>query len=187
MNEMNKFPNSFEATQFSPLLSEEEIQSIVDKMAYAISKKYENDELIILSVLKGSPVFLSDLVRKIKNVNIQLDFIRLDAIGRSRDSLGTIKICKDITVNIRDKNILLVKEVIDSGNSISFIKKHLELNSPKSMEIITLLDKPYKRNISIKANYIGKQIKDEFVIGYGMDLDQYGRNLKEIYQLNYAN
>lgn len=187
MNELNKFSSDFIADQFSLFLSEKEIMALVEAMAHTISKKYAQQELVIIGVLKGSQSFLADLVRHIKNVKITLDFVKLGAVGRREDHLGTITLNKDIDLDIREKNVLIVKEIIDTGRAIYFLKNHLEQSEPKSIEILTLLDKPYQRVVPISPEYIGKQVDENFLIGYGMDLDQFGRNFSNIYTLNYRN
>jgi hypoxanthine phosphoribosyltransferase len=187
MNEYGKFPNSFVSDQFVPYIQESEIQTIVKSLAHTLSQKYQGQDLILVSVLKGSNIFLSDLVKNIKNVKVYIDFVSLAAIGRSKESSGCIIIKKDIQTNILDKNILIVEEVIDTGRALHFLKNRLQQGSPRNIEIITLFDKPYKRAVPIKADYIGKQIDDQFIVGYGLDLDEYGRNFCDIYYLKYPN
>jgi hypoxanthine phosphoribosyltransferase len=187
MNEYGKFPNSFVSDQFVPYIQESEIQTIVKSLAHTLSQKYQGQDLILVSVLKGSNIFLSDLVKNIKNVKVYIDFVSLAAIGRSKESSGSIIIKKDIQTNILDKNILIVEEVIDTGRALHFLKNRLLQGNPRNIEIITLFDKPYKRAVPIKADYIGKQIDDQFIVGYGLDLDEYGRNFRDIYYLKYPN
>lgn len=187
MSEFTKFPNTFVSDQFVPYIKEKEIQTIIKSLAHTIDQKYKGEELILVSVLKGSNVFLSDLVKNIRNVKIYIDFVSLSAVGRSKENNGSIIIKKDIQTNVLDKNVLIVEEIIDTGRALHFLKNRLIQSSPRNIEIITLFDKPYKRAVPIKADYIGKQIEDQFIVGYGLDLDEYGRNFSDIYYLKYPN
>jgi len=185
MNEKYKFPDKFTSNQFIKYIDESEIQGLIGSLGHTISKKYEGQELVILSVLKGSMVFTADLVREIKNVKLYLDFIRPSSVGRDNESHGTIILTKDISSNIMDKNVLIVEEIVDTGRALFFMKERIKLANPKSVEVITLFDKPYKRAVPIKADLIGKKIDDQFIIGYGLDLEEYGRNFRNIYFLKY--
>lgn len=187
MNEINKFPHNAVSEQFVPYIEASEIETIVASLAHTISQRYSGEDLILIAPLKGSLVFLSDLVKKIKNVKVYVDFVKLSAVGRDKESNGTIIISKDIKTNIMDKNVLIVEEVIDTGRALFFLKQRLQQSDPRSIEIITLFDKPYKRSVQLKAEYIGKQIEDQFIVGYGLDMDEYGRNFSEIYYLKYPN
>lgn len=187
MSESRKFPNSFVSDQFVPYINDEEIQTIVKSLAHTIDQKYKGEELVLISVLKGSNIFLSDLVKNIRNVKIYIDFVSLSAVGRSKENNGSIILKKDIQTNILEKNVLIVEEIIDTGRALYFLKNRLLQGNPRNIEVITLFDKPYKRAVPIKADYIGKQIEDQFIVGYGLDLDQYGRNFSDIYYLKYPN
>jgi hypoxanthine phosphoribosyltransferase len=186
-NELRKFPSSFVSDQFVPYIESSEIATITDSLAHAISQKYKGQELVMIGVLKGSSVFMSDLIKKIRNVKIYVDFVKVGSVGRSKESNGTIILKKDISTNILDKNVLIVEEIIDTGRALHFLKNRLLEAQPRSIEIITLFDKPYKRAVPIKANFIGKQIDDQFIIGHGLDLEEYGRNFKDIFYLKYPN
>jgi hypoxanthine phosphoribosyltransferase len=182
-----KFHSKFEATQFVKYIDEHEIRGIVGSLGHTISKRYEGQELVLIGILKGSSVFMADLIREIKNVKLTVDFVSLTAIGRSKESNGTIIINKDISSNIENKNVLIVEEIIDTGRALNFLKQRLQNSSPRSIEIITLFDKPYKRAVPINADFIGKKIDDQFIIGYGLDLEDFGRNFKDVYFLKYPN
>ena len=132
-------------------------------------------------------MFISDLVKKIKGVNIYIDFVQLESIGRSKESNGSIIIKKDLRTNILERNVLIVEEIIDTGRTLHFLYNRLKQSNPRNLEILTLFDKPYKRVVPIKAEYIGKRLDDKFVVGYGMDLENYGRNIKDLYFLRYPN
>lgn len=187
MNELNKFPSSFASTQFKKSIDRKEIDTIISSLAHTLNQKYNGEELVLIGVLKGSLTFIADLARKLQDVKVYIDFVKLEAVGRQKENNGTIIIKKDITTNILDKNILIVEEVIDTGRALEFLYNRLKQSNPRSIEIITLFDKPYKRAVNLQANYIGKQLDDQFIIGYGLDLEDYGRNLSDIYCLEFPN
>ena len=187
MSELSKFPSSFVSEQFVEYIDEKEVQTVVESLGHTISQKYKGQELVLVGLLKGSMVFMADLVRHIKNVKVYVDFMKVEAVGRTKESNGTIVITKDLSSDILNKNVLIVEEVIDTGRALNFVKERLAQAEPSNIEVITLFDKPYKRAVPVKADYIGKQIEDQFIVGYGLDLDQYGRNFSEVYYLKYPN
>lgn len=187
MSYLSKFPHNFVSDQFVEYIDESEVQSVVESLGHTISQKYKGEELVLVGLLKGSMVFMADLARHIKNVKVYIDFMKVEAVGRSKESNGTIVISKDISSDILNKNVLIVEEVIDTGRALNFVKERISQAGPRNIEIITLFDKPYKRAVPVKADYIGKQIEDQFIIGYGLDLDQYGRNMSEVHYLKYPN
>lgn len=182
-----KFPSSFVQDQFESYIDQNEINSIVESLAYTINQKYKGQELVLIGILKGSMTFMSDLVRHIRDVKVYVDFVKLSAVGRGKESNGTILIKKDISTNVLDRNVLIIEEIIDTGRALHFLKNRLQSSGPRSIELITLFDKPYKRAVPIKADFIGKQIEDQFIVGYGLDLEEYGRNLTNVYYLKYPN
>ena len=126
-------------------------------------------------------------MKQIRNVKVTIDFLKITSVGRDKENSGTIILEKDISSNIQDKNVLIVEEIIDTGRALYFLKERLHQAGPRSVEILTLFDKPYKRAVPLTADYIGKQIEDQFIVGYGLDLDEYGRNIQDIYYLKYPN
>ena len=187
MSKLSKFPSNFVSDQFVEYIDEAEVQSVVASLGYTISQKYKGQELVLVGLLKGSMVFMADLARHIKNVKVYIDFMKVEAVGRSKESNGTIVISKDLSSDVLNKNVLIVEEVVDTGRALNFVKERIAQAGPSNIEIITLFDKPYKRAVPVKADYIGKRIEDQFIIGYGLDLDQYGRNMSEVYYLKYPN
>lgn len=185
MNEKYKFPDKFTSNQFVKYIDRSEIKGLIGSLGHTISKKYEGKELVIISVLKGSCIFTADLIREIKNVKVYVDFVKFSSLGRDDESYGTIRLVKDINSDLLNKNVLIVEEIIDTGRALYFLKERIKLANPQSVEIITLFDKPYKRAIPIKADLIGKKIDDQFIIGYGLDLEEYGRNFQDVYFLKY--
>jgi hypoxanthine phosphoribosyltransferase len=185
--EKNKFPSSFVSSQFVPYIDAKEIKSIVETLGHALSQKYQGQDLVLIGVLKGSVMFLADLIREIKGVKVYVDFVKLQAVGRSKENHGTIILSKDLTTNILDRNVIIVEEVVDTGRALSFLKKRIQIGSPKSLEVVTLFDKPYRRAVNIQPDHIGKKIDDQFIVGYGLDLEDFGRNFEQLYYLKYPN
>ena len=157
-------------------LTHSEIQEIVSKLAKEIELDYQGKEIVHICPLKGSCLFLSDLVRKIE-LPQQIDFVYASAIERK----GAIRMLKDISVNVAGKHVLIVEEVIDTGRTLSFLKQRLMASSPASLRIVTLLDKPARRELPIKADYVGLTIEDRYMVGYGMDSEEIGRNYSDIF------
>lgn len=186
-DEKNKFPSTFVSSQFVKYIDSKEIKGIVAALGNSLSQKYQGQDLVLIGVLKGSMVFLADLAREIKGVKVYIDFVKLQAIGRSKENHGTITISKDITTNLMDRNVVIVEEIVDTGRALSFLKKRIMLSSPRTLEVITLFDKPYKRTVNIQPDMTGKKIDDQFIVGYGLDLEDFGRNFEQLYYLKYPN
>ena len=187
MDEHNKLPHTLDATGLKVLFDKKEIESTIQNLAAQISKDFEDQSLCVIGVLKGPMIFMADLVRKIKGVHLQVDFVVLDAIGRNKESAGTIKIVKDISTNVFDKNILIVEEILDTGRALHFLIERLKISGAKKVKVVSLLDKTHRRALPLEVDYCGHKLGDEFALGYGMDLDQYGRNMESIYALKYPN
>ena len=161
------------------LLSEEELDSITTRLGQQISKDYEGKKLILVSVLKGSVVFMGDLMRKI-TIPCCIDFMSVSSYGNSTHSTGVVKIIKDLDTNvIEGSNLLIVEDILDSGRTLSYLKDILERRRPESIRICTLLDKPDRRakDVTLKPDYVGATIPDAFVVGYGLDFAELYRNL----------
>lgn len=161
-----------------PFLNQDEIQEIVKKLAREIEADFGNQELVIICPLKGSINFAADLMRELSNPQ-QLDFVYLTSTERG----GATKIVKDISIDITGKNVLVLEEIIDAGRTLNFLKNRLLASEPAQLKIVTLLDKPARRELPLRPDYIGKTIDDRYVVGYGMDSDEIGRNYKNIYNL----
>ena len=164
--------------EMTSFLSKEEIARLVTKLAQQIENDYEGKELILICPLRGSMHFAADLMRQISLMQ-QIDFVYL----QSTEKGGAIRMSKDISINITDKDVLIVEEVIDTARTLSFLKSRLMASNPASLKIVTLLDKPARRELPIRADYIGKTIEDRYVVGYGMDSEEKGRNYADIYVL----
>ncbi len=161
------------------LISQEQIETKVAELTKKIEKDYENQEVLIVGVLKGAFVFVSDLVRNI-NLDLLLDFIAVSSYGMSTESSGVVKINKDIEMDITGKNVIIVEDIIDTGLTLKYIKDYLSGKNAKSVSICTLLDKPSRRKCDVKVDYVGFEIEDLFIVGYGIDCKEKYRNLPYI-------
>ncbi len=161
-----------------PLIPVADIKKMVSSLAKQIEADYDGKDLIFVCPLRGSIHFTADLMREVQ-LPQQVDFVYLQAVERG----GAIKIIKDISVNISGKHVLIVEEIIDTGRTLSFLRNRLLASSPASLKIVTLLDKPARRELPIRPDYIGKTIDDRYVVGYGMDSEEKGRNYPDIYFL----
>ena len=161
------------------LLSEEEIKDIVKRLGKQITEDYKGKNLLVVSVLKGSIMFMADLMREIK-IHCKIDFMAVSSYGSGTQTSGSVKIIKDLSIDLKGYDILIVEDILDSGVTLSNLKKMLELREPKSVKICTFLDKPERRKADIVADYTGAQVPDEFVVGYGLDYDEKYRNLSYV-------
>jgi hypoxanthine phosphoribosyltransferase len=169
-----------ERYQLNPLLSQEEIASIVKGLADQISQHYRERELVMVCILKGAFMLLSDLVRQLQ-ISVQIDFVRLASYGAGMETSGKVEVTKDIEIPIEGKDVLIIEDIIDSGRTLQFLKGRLALLNPRSIRVCTLLDKKARREVEIEAEYLGKEVDDVFVVGYGIDFNETYRNLPEIY------
>ena len=160
----------------TPFLTTKEINDAVYRLAKEIEIDYHGKDIVLICPLKGSFMFLTDLTKNI-SLNQTIDFVYLKSI-RSGQS---VEILKDIETNITDKHVLVVEEIIDAGRTLTFLMKRLMSSRPASLRIVTLLDKPARREIPLKPDYCGLTIDDRYVVGYGMDSEEKGRNYKKIY------
>ncbi len=161
------------------LISEKEIQKRTDEIAKQITEDYHGEEVVMICILRGATLFFADLVRKVK-LDTNFDFMEVSSYGAGVATSGEVRIIKDISTPIKDKNIIIVEDIIDSGNTLSFLKKILNQRSPKSIKIASLLDKPTRRQVEIQGDYIGFEIPNAFVIGYGLDYNERYRNLPDV-------
>lgn len=171
---------------FTKYLSRHEIDAAVQSLANRINADYEGKPVVLVGVLKGCIVFMADLVRHLK-VDAEVEFVRLSSYGKARTSSGTVTIIKDIGADIRGKHVLIIEEIIDSGRTLKFLFERLKSSGPASVEIVTLLDKASKRVVDVPVKYVGRSIDDQFLVGYGLDLEEHCRNLPDVYYLKYPN
>jgi hypoxanthine phosphoribosyltransferase len=149
-------------------------------MAASIGADYPEGPLYLVSVLKGAFVFVADLARALKRPAVRIEFMGISSYGNAKTSSGQVKVTRDLDVNIEGQNILIVEDIVDSGVTLSYLTRLLQQRHPKSLEIATLLDKPERRIKPVNIKYIGFQIPDEFVVGYGLDYAEDYRNLSDI-------
>lgn len=171
--------------------SEETIREIVERLGKQISEDYKDKNLLLVSVLKGSVIFMADLMRAI-TVPCAIDFMCVSSYKDKAVSSGVVKIVKDLDIDLQGWDVLIVEDILDSGKTLSYLKKLLLSRNPKSIKICTLLDKPERRAVDdVFADYSGAEVPDEFVVGYGLDYNEKYRNLpyigvlkREIYENN---
>ena len=162
------------------LISEKEIDNRILEIADRINKDYEGEELTLICVLKGGVMFMCDLAKRL-NLNVRLDFMSVSSYGSQTKSSGVVKIIKDLDDSIDGKNVLVVEDIIDSGNTLLYLMDILKKRGPKSIKLCTLLDKPSRREKKdVFVDYVCFEIEDKFVVGYGLDYDQRYRNLPYI-------
>lgn len=157
------------------LLTREEVEKRIKELAKEIEKDYCGKDLLVIGLLKGSIMFMSDLIKEI-DLPVMIDFMSVSSYSGTT-STGVINVLKDTDISVKDKDVLIVEDIIDTGLTLSHVKKLLEDRGAKSLKICTLLDKPSRRTIEMKGDYVGFEIPDEFVVGYGLDYDQHHRNL----------
>lgn len=158
------------------LYSEKDIENIVNTIAKQIEKDYNDKDFIMVGLLKGSVAFMVDLMRKV-NLDFSIDFIVASSYGSGTVSSGRVNIQKDISQSVEGKDILIVEDIIDSGNTLDFITKYLKAKKAKSVKLCTLFNKLDRRVADIHIDYAGAVIPDEFIVGYGLDYDEKYRNL----------
>ena len=158
------------------LYSEKDIENIVNTIAKQIEKDYNDKDFIMVGLLKGSVAFMVDLMRKV-NLDFSIDFIVASSYGSGTVSSGRVNIQKDISQSVEGKDILIVEDIIDSGNTLDFITKYLKAKKAKSVKLCTLFNKPDSRVADIHIDYAGAVSPDEFIVGYGLDYDEKYRNL----------
>ena len=164
------------------LISKERLKKRVKELAREISKDYEGKNPIIVAILKGSFVFLADLIREIK-IPHQIDFISVASYGSRKKASGVVRLLKDLNTNIEGKDVIIVEDIIDSGLTLNYIRNNLLTRNPKSLEVATLLNKKKTRKVKIPLKYVGFFIPDNFVVGYGLDYDEQYRNLPYVAKL----
>lgn len=161
------------------MLSEEQIVARTKELAVQLDKLYEGRTPVVICVLKGSVLFFSELIRNMKTT-LTIDFMSVSSYGSGTTSTGELKVKQDLSTDIKGRDVLIVEDIIDSGNTLYHLKKMLHQRAPASVNIVTLLDKPERREVPMEPEYTGFVIEDEFVIGYGLDYAEEYRNLPYI-------
>ncbi|SRR5579862_357373 len=176
-------------TELKVMISRGEIQKRVAELGAEITKDFAGQSVIFVGVLKGAAIFLSDLAREV-NLDATFDFIAVSSYGNRPspsqelksgwDSTGEVKLTKDVDQTMKDKNIIVVEDILDTGLTMTYLKKMLLARQPKTLKVAALLDKPSRRKLPLEGDYIGFKIPDEFVVGYGLDYAEKYRNLADI-------
>ncbi len=161
------------------LFTEQQLADIVKEMGARISRDYEGKNLVMVSVLKGSLIFMADLMREI-TVPCSIDFLSVSSYGAGTTTTGEVRILKDLDATLEGKDLLVVEDILDSGVTLSFLLKNLSARHPQSIRLCTLLDKPERRRVDIHPDYVGAQVPDKFIVGYGLDYAEKYRNLPYI-------
>ena len=161
------------------LLAQEDVDRRIQEIGDQISKDYEGKQIHLICVLKGGSFFMCELAKRI-TVPVSLDFMSVSSYGSATKSSGVVKIVKDLDEPLKDKDVLVVEDIVDSGRTLSYLLEMLRDRGPKSVKLCTLLDKPERRVVDVHVDYTCFQIPDEFVVGYGLDYDQRYRNLPYI-------
>lgn len=159
------------------LITREQLKERIDELGATISRDYADKDLILVCILKGGVVFLSDLVRAIQ-VPHEMDFMAVSSYGGSRtESSGIVRIMMDLKASIEKRDVLIVEDIVDTGRTLTYITDNLRTRNPSSLKICTLLNKPSRREVQVKVDYVGFDIPNEFVVGYGLDFNEWYRNL----------
>jgi hypoxanthine phosphoribosyltransferase len=176
-------------SELKVLISRQDIAKRVSELGAQITKDFANQSVILVGVLKGAAIFLSDLARQI-NLDATFEFIGVSSYGNRPtpsqelkngwDSTGEVKLTKDVDQTVKDRNIILVEDILDTGLTMTYLKKMLQARQPRALKVAALLDKPSRRKLPLEGDYIGFKIPDEFVVGYGLDYAEKYRNLADI-------
>jgi hypoxanthine phosphoribosyltransferase len=161
------------------IITEEEIKKRVAELGAQITEDYRDRDLYIISILKGATVFMADLIRQIK-IPLEIDFVSLSSYGASTKTSGVVRMLRDLDREIAGKHILIVEDIVDTGLTLSYLKENLLVRKPASLKICTFLDKPSRRKVELQPDYLGMAIEDFFVVGYGLDFNERGREFPYI-------
>ena len=165
------------------LIDEETLGARISELGAEISADYQGRDLLLIGVLKGAVFFMADLMRHL-TVQCEVDFMAISSYGDSTDSSGIVRILKDLDINIEGRDVLVVEDIIDSGLTLSYLMRNLESREPASLEVCALMTKPARREIDVPVRYIGFEIPNRFVVGYGLDFGERYRNLPYVGVLN---
>ncbi|MFO7795630.1 MAG: hypoxanthine phosphoribosyltransferase [Promethearchaeati archaeon] len=164
------------------LITKRQIKSKIKELAKEISRDYEGKIPLLIAVLKGSFMFLADLVREL-SIDIEIEFIELSSYGKSTESSGEVRVIKWLKKEIENRDILLIEDIVDTGLTLSSLLNKIKKNSPSSLKVCCLTSKPARREIDVPIDYLGFDVPNKFIVGYGIDYNEIYRNLPEIYYL----
>lgn len=171
-------------SELTPVLKEEEIQSKVEEIARRISSDYENRELVLVGVLNGAFIFLSDLIREI-TIPCSVDFIGASSYGAETSSSGTIRLTKEATVDLTGKDVLMVEDIVDTGLTLAYLIDYITSFGPESLKVCAFIDKQERREVEINIDYHCHLVEKGFLVGYGLDYNEKYRGLRGVYLLNF--
>ncbi len=161
------------------LFTEDEIQTKVSELGEKITADYQGKKPLLIGVLRGCVIFISDLMRRLK-IPLELDFLAVGSYGKSSATSGVVRVLKDLNEDIEDRHVLLVEDIVDSGLTLNYLLGYLKARNPASLSTCVLLDKPYRREVEVEADYVGFEVPDKFLVGYGLDYAQQWRHLPYI-------
>jgi len=161
------------------LINEKQLSDRVKELGAKITQDYKGEEVLLVGILKGSVVFMADLMRAI-DLDVTIDFMVVSSYGAGTTTSGKVNIKKDLETNIEGKNVIIVEDIVDSGLTLSLLTEELKKRNPKSLKVCSALDKPSRRKVDFKADYVGFEVEDKFIVGYGLDADQRFRQLPYI-------
>ena len=161
------------------LIPRAEIESTVRRLASEISRDYRDKNPVLLGILKGSFMFLADLVRQI-DFPLEVEFIRLSSYGSGQQTRGKVKVVQGLRLDVRDRHVLVVEDIVDTGITVAFLLEYLKKRKPASLRLCALTDKPSRRRVPVSIDYTGLTVPDKFLVGYGLDYNEKYRNLPDI-------
>lgn len=167
-----------------PVVTESEIEKRVRELAVEISDMYRDKDLVLVGTLKGCFIFMADLVRQLK-IPVKIDFIAASSYGDSHESSGEVRITKSLSLDIKDKDVIIIEDIVDSGITLSFLNDYLLSHKPASLRVCTLIDKPERRKKEVRIDFTGHVVEEGFLVGYGLDYAEQYRHLPAIYHLKF--
>jgi len=168
-----------------PVIDKTTIARRIGEIARQISSDYKDADLVLVGVLKGAFVFMADLIRQLSLKNVTVDFVRLASYGSASESTGRINLLHDVETDIKGRDVLIVEDILDTGHSLTFLKRHIASFQPRSLKTCVLIDKNERRRVEVRAEYVCHTIKKGFLVGYGLDHAEAYRHLPEIFTLNF--
>jgi len=168
--------------QLKILISRDEIAKAVARLAWEIKRDYQGKQLLLIGILKGSFVFMADLVRQL-DLPLELDFVRLSSYGTASESSGKVRVVQGVKTPVKGRDVLVIEDIVDTGISISFLLDYLKSKKPASLKLCVLTDKPSRRRVPVSIDYLGFTVPNKFIVGYGLDFDERFRNLPHLYTL----
>ena len=161
------------------LFAEDEIRRVVSRIAAEIRQDYQNKQLLLIGVLKGSFVFMADLIRQLE-LPVEVDFIRLSSYGTGKETSGKVKVVQGLKAAIKDRDVLVIEDIVDTGLTISVLLNYLQKKKPASLRFCALTDKPSRRQVPVTIDYLGFTVPNKFIVGYGLDWNEKFRHLSDI-------